>query len=78
MATMPASIKTQTVRVLPDDADKIARGRRRLAAALDQDLTDTQVLERFIARGFDQFIEDEIAESQPPVEKPRKAKGEKP
>jgi len=75
MATMPMA-KTQTVRVLPDDADRIARGRRRLAAALDQDLTDTQVLEMYLA-GFDQWLEGQIAAPATPEKKARKREDSK-
>ena len=49
------------VRVLPAEAERIRRGRRRLAVALDADVDDTELLARFIADRFDAWIEDQVA-----------------
>jgi len=71
MATTPMpTARLDPVRVLPDHQDKISRGRRRLSAHLDLDLSNTGVLEQFIEERFDAWIEEQISrhdEAQAPA-----------
>lgn len=49
------------VRVLPEQAERIRRGRRRLAVALDADLDDTDLLAQFIGERFEAWIEEKVS-----------------
>jgi len=49
------------VRVLPEQAERIRRGRRRLAVALDADLDDSDLLAQFIAERFQVWIDEKVS-----------------
>jgi hypothetical protein len=48
------------IRVLPDHADRIRRGRRRLSAEADSDVDDSALLAQFIEEQFESWLEDLI------------------
>lgn len=51
---------TKSLWLRKDRADKVSRARRRLAAALDVDLTDSSLLERFIESEFDSWVAKQL------------------
>lgn len=52
-----------------DRAEKLARARRRLAAALDSDITDSSLIERLIDDELENWIAKQLPPRKPPADR---------
>ena len=70
--------RPKPLRVEPANQERLRVAVRRIAAAYGVDTDQSLILNQILEETTERWCEEKEALARPPVEKPRKAKGEKP